>query len=151
MLSDLGSSPRGLSSEEAAKRLERCGPNAVVVANAAIGFVQESKVGRAIEELLKYSVTTAKVRRAGAQTSLYAKNVVPGDMLPADIRFIPAKDVFVDESIFTGESQAVLKKVDPLKDEWLVPADQVNMGFSGTILTRGRGKGSSSRPDQPPR
>lgn len=195
VLSGLGSSESGLTSEEAAKRLERYGPNeivrekpkgplyylvkqinqpliyvllvaavvtsyleewidtavilAVVFANASIGFIQESKAGRAIEELLKFSVTAAKVKRDGVQTSRSARDIVPGDivvvqagdMIPADVRFLLAKDLFVDESIFTGESSAVLKETAALKDEWLVPADQVNMGFSGTLVVRGRGEG----------
>ena len=122
---------------------------AVVIANAVIGFVQESKAGREIEEMLKFSVTTAKARRDGTPTAVPAKEIVPGDivmlqagdMIPADIRLTVAKDLYVDESVFTGESSAVLKRTGALADEWLVPADQVNMGFSGTLITRGRGEG----------
>jgi len=122
---------------------------AVVVANAVIGFVQESKAGREIEEMLKFSVTSAKARRDGAPTGVSAKEIVPGDivvlaagdMIPADIRLTVAKDLYVDESVFTGESSAVLKHTRQFEDEWLVPADQVNMGFSGTLITRGRGEG----------
>jgi magnesium-transporting ATPase (P-type) len=118
----------------------------VVAVNATIGFIQESKAGRAIEELLKYSVTMAKVKRDGVQAQLPAKGLVPGDvvillagdMIPADIRFLIAKDLFVDESVFTGESQPVLKESEPMGDRWFVPADQVNMGFFGTFVVRGR-------------
>lgn len=122
---------------------------AVVMANAAIGFIQESKAGRAIEELIKFSVTSAKVRRGGAQSSLSARELVPGDivilqagdMVPADLRLILAKNLFVDESVLTGESAPVLKQTDPLDDESPIPADQVNMGFSGTLVVRGKGEG----------
>ncbi|OGS43520.1 MAG: hypothetical protein A3K76_03915 [Euryarchaeota archaeon RBG_13_57_23] len=122
---------------------------AVVVVNAALGFIQESKAGRAIEELMRFTVTTTKVKRDGGQISISAKEIVPGDivivqagdMVPADMRFVFAKDLFVDESVFTGESSSVLKQTGTLKDEWLVPADQVNMGFSGTLVVRGRGEG----------
>ncbi|OGS56077.1 MAG: hypothetical protein A3K60_02850 [Euryarchaeota archaeon RBG_19FT_COMBO_56_21] len=122
---------------------------AVVVANAIMGYVQESKAGRAIEELIRYSVATAKVRRNGDQLTLPSRNIVPGDivvlqsgdMVPADLRFMFAKNLFVDESVFTGESAPVLKQTETLNDEWLVPADQVNMGFSGTLVVRGRGEG----------
>ena len=192
VLSDFGSSPAGLSSEDARKGLVQYGPNevvrekakgplyylakqinqpliyvllvasivtaylgewvdtgailVVVVANAAIGFIQESRAGKAIEELLKYSVTAAKVKRDGAQIPLSAKELVPGDvvvllagdMIPADLRFLLAKDLFVDESVFTGESQPVLKQSDVLTDQWLVPADQTNMAFQGTFVVRGR-------------
>ena len=195
VLSSLGSSRSGLTSDEARNRLERYGPNevvrekpkgplyyflkqikqpliyvllvaaavttyleewvdtavilAVVLANAIIGFVQESKAGREIEELLKFSVTAAKARRDGTPTAVSAKEIVPGDiimlqagdMIPADLRLTVAKDLYVDESVFTGESSAVLKQTEELEDEWLVPADQINMGFSGTLITRGRGEG----------
>ncbi len=118
----------------------------VVVVNAGLGFVQESKAGRAIEELLRYSVTTAKVLRDGSQAQLSAIELVPGDvvvlsagdMIPADLRFTLTKDLFVDESIFTGESEPVLKQSGVLKSQWLIPADQTNMGFLGTFVVRGR-------------
>jgi len=118
----------------------------VVAANAAIGFIQESKAGKAIEELLKYSITTAKVKRDGTQVPLSARDLVPGDvvvllagdMIPADLRFLLAKDLFVDESVFTGESQPVQKQTEALTDQWLVPADQTNMAFLGTFVVRGR-------------
>jgi calcium-translocating P-type ATPase len=119
---------------------------AVVIANAAIGFVQERKAGKAIQELLKFTVTSAKVRREGLQRTVPSTELVPGDivllqagdLMPADARLILAKDFFVDESIFTGESQPVLKRTDRLGDKWLIPADQTNMVFSGTLAVRGR-------------
>jgi magnesium-transporting ATPase (P-type) len=122
---------------------------AVVVVNAIIGFIQESKAGRAIEELIRFSVTTAKVRRNGVQITLPANEIVPGDviimqagdMVPADLRLILAKDLYVDESVFTGEAAAVFKQTDALKDMPLIPADQINMCFTGTLVVRGRGEG----------
>ena len=192
VLSHLGSSAAGLSSDEARRRLQRYGPNevvrerpkgpfyyiakqinqpliyvlllasvvtaylgewvdtgvilVVVAVNATIGFIQESKAGKAIEELVKYSVTAAKVKRDGIQVQLSAKELVPGDvvvllagdMVPADLRVLLAKDLFVDESVFTGESEPVLKRSDRLEDHWLVPADQTNMAFVGTFAVRGR-------------
>jgi len=119
---------------------------AVIIANAAIGFLQERKAGKAIQELLKISVATGRVRRDGQQKTISSTEVVPGDvvllqagdMIPADTRLIFAKDFFVDESLFTGESQPVLKRTDALKGRWLIPADQTNMAFSGTLAVRGR-------------
>ncbi|UCE80524.1 MAG: HAD-IC family P-type ATPase [Methanobacteriota archaeon] len=119
---------------------------AVVVANTAIGFAQERKAGRAIQELLRFSELTARVRRDGQEKSISSVGIVPGDilllqagdMVPADARLIVAKDFFVDESILTGESQPALKNTDVLDREWLIPADQTNMAFSGTMVVRGR-------------
>ncbi len=121
---------------------------AVVLANAAIGFMQERKAGQAVEELLKYEVASAKVKRDGAQQMISSKELVPGDvvvvqagdMVPADMRFLTLKDLFVDESLMTGESTSVTKSFAPLADENLVPADQTNMGFLGTFVVRGRGE-----------
>lgn len=119
---------------------------AVIVVNTLIGFAQERKAGRAIQELLRFSVATARVRRDGQEKSISSVEIVPGDilllqagdMVPADARLTVAKDFFVDESILTGESQPALKNTDALDRQWLIPADQTNMAFSGTLVVRGR-------------
>lgn len=120
----------------------------VVATNAMIGFLQERKAGEAISELLKYEVAYVKVKRDGHQVMLPATELVPGDvimlqagdMVPADVRFVFVKDVYVDESLLTGESQGVLKQTEAIPRENLVPADMTNMGFSGTFVVRGRGE-----------
>lgn len=195
VLSDLSSSPAGLTQDEARRRLEEHGPNevprekpkgplyyllrqinqpliyvllissvitaylhewvdtvvilVVVAVNAVIGFLQERKAGEAISELLKYEVASVKVKRDSHQVTLPATELVPGDvimlqagdMVPADIRFIFVKDLYADESLLTGESQGVLKQTAAIRKENLVPADMINMGFSGTFIVRGRGEG----------
>ena len=121
----------------------------VVAVNALIGYFQERKAGQAIEELLKYEVASAKVKRDGHSQIVPAPQLVPGDvislqagdMVPADVRFIVAKDLFTDESLLTGESQGVLKQSGVSLKDNPVPADQDNMGFSGTFVVRGRGEG----------
>ncbi len=122
---------------------------AVVLANALIGLLQERKAGRDIEELMRYSVSQARVRRAGQPKTVPSRELVPGDvvllqagdMLPADLRLFLVKDMSVDESVFTGESIPVVKTTDALSEDWLAPADRTNMAFSGTIVVRGRGEG----------
>ncbi|HEX7392612.1 MAG TPA: HAD-IC family P-type ATPase [Thermoplasmata archaeon] len=122
---------------------------AVIAVNALIGFFQERKAGEAIQDLLKYEVASAKVKRDGHLQTISAPGLVPGDlvalqsgdMIPADLRFTLAKDLFTDESLLTGESQGVLKHTGTIHKENPVPADQTNMGFSGTFVIRGRGEG----------
>jgi calcium-translocating P-type ATPase len=90
---------------------------AVVGANAAIGAVEESRVGRAVEALRQMGSTSAQVLRGGVRTRIPADQVVPGDLLllsagdrvPADARLIRTHGLQVDEAALTGESLPVAK------------------------------------------
>ena len=64
-----------------------------------------------------------------------------GGRVPADLRLFSVKDLSVDEAVLTGESIPVQKYVDALDNPNLSPGDQVNMCFSGTFITKGRGRG----------
>ncbi len=122
---------------------------AVVVLNAAIGFVQERKAQQAMRALAGMSAPKADVLRDGHVHVLPSRVLVPGDVvllasgvrIPADARLIRTVDLEVDESALTGESVPVRKSTDPLEHENLVPGDQVNMVFGATTVTRGRGRG----------
>ncbi len=122
---------------------------AVVLLNAILGFVQEGKAETALEALQSMMVPECMVVRGGEVRRLPSRELVPGDILvleggdkiPADLRFIDASSLYVDESSLTGESVPVPKKVQALTGENLVPGDQRNMGFSGTYLTQGTARG----------
>ena len=129
---------------------------AVVVLNAAIGFVQEWRARKAIRALSEISAPKARLLRDGEQVEVPTEEVVPGDVavlesgvrVPADVRLIEAKDLRVDESALTGESEPVEKQAGPVDDEKAVPGDQFSMAFSGTNVTRGRGRGIVVRTGQ---
>ncbi|WP_158857464.1 cation-translocating P-type ATPase [Lunatibacter salilacus] len=121
---------------------------AVVLVNAIIGFIQESKALRAINALSKQMTAKATVLRQGKKHEIDAAELVPGDIvilksgdkIPADIRLFEVRDLKVDESALTGESVAVEKQTDPVPEENLI-GDRFSVGFSSTNITYGQGKG----------
>lgn len=121
----------------------------VVLLNAILGFVQEGKAEGALDALRNMMVQEALVLRDNDQRRIAARELVPGDLVvlesgdrvPADLRFIETSDLHVDESSLTGESIPVVKTIDALQGENLVPGDQKNVGFSGTYITRGTARG----------
>jgi magnesium-transporting ATPase (P-type) len=122
---------------------------AVVLLNAGIGFIQELRARNAITLLAEMSAPRARVRRDGQTVEIATADVVPGDIVrlasgsavPADLRLLRVRDLRVDESALTGESETVRKSTDPVEDERAVPGDQSGMVFAGTSVTRGRGTG----------
>ncbi|MEZ6061396.1 MAG: cation-transporting P-type ATPase [Planctomycetaceae bacterium] len=120
----------------------------VVVINAVIGFIQESKAEQAIDSLKKMLAPQAIVLRSGKQTSVPTSELVPGDVVvlhggdkvPADLRLIQSRNLQVDEAPLTGESLPVEKCVDVLKGDVSL-ADRRNMAFGGTLVTAGTGTG----------
>jgi len=121
---------------------------AVVVLNGVIGFAQEYKAEKAIEALKKMVAPKARVVRAGVETRVDARDLVPGDVLvleegdkiPADCRLLEAVSLEVDEAALTGESMPVKKNALLTLGEKQSLNEQANMIFLGTIVTRGRGK-----------
>jgi cation-transporting ATPase F len=120
----------------------------VVLLNAIIGFVQESKALQAINALSKSVKSTAIVIRDGNKISISAEKLVPGDLVvlqpgdkvSADMRLINVKDLKIDESALTGESVATEKNSTLLpKDSGL--GDRRNMAYSSTLVTYGTGLG----------
>jgi magnesium-transporting ATPase (P-type) len=119
----------------------------IVVANAVLGFVQERKAEQAVAALQRMAAPAATVLRDGAQGRVPAEELVPGDIMilaegdavGADGRLVQVASLSVAESSLTGESEPVLK------DRATLPApaplgDRTNMAFSGTAVTRGRGR-----------
>ncbi|MBI4021389.1 MAG: cation-translocating P-type ATPase [Candidatus Aenigmarchaeota archaeon] len=189
----LQSSPAGLAEDEAARRLEKLGPNelrqekkisplklflaqfrnflililiaatvfsfaigeavdgavilVIVILNAVFGFVQEYRADKAIESLKKLTSPEAVVLRGGEMKKLPSRLLVPGDIvlldegskIPADLRLLEAVNLKIDEASLTGESEPVTKKPGVLAKAEL--ADRVNMAYTGTHVTYGRGRG----------
>ena len=187
-----GDTALGLSSEEAAARLARLGPNelaratrpaytriaagqlldplvallvaaalvslavgegleaavigAIVVLNAAFGFVQEVQAARAVAALTEAVALEAIVVRDGAPARIPARELVPGDLVriregdrvPADARLVTSIGVEVDESALTGESVPVPKGVDPVPLDAPL-AEREPVVYAGTGVTRGAG------------
>ncbi|MFG2087248.1 cation-translocating P-type ATPase [Spirillospora sp. NPDC048824] len=188
-----GDMSHGLTSAEAAARLEREGPNAlpaargrgpvvrfllqfnspliyvllvaavvtallgehvdavvilgVVIVNAVVGFVQESRAEKALTALAAMTQTIATVVRDGAASRVPAAGLVRGDLVeleagdkvPADLRLLRTDELAVDESTLTGESVPVTK--DPAALPEVSLADRTAMAYSGTLVTAGRAAG----------
>jgi len=118
----------------------------IVVLNAVIGVIQESKAEKALDALKKLSSPNAKVIRDGEQRIVQASNVVPGDIVlveagdfvPADARILSSASLKVDESALTGESLPVEKHSGIITSD---EHDADNMAFMETDVASGRGKG----------
>ena len=125
---------------------------AVVLLNAVLGVIQESKAEAAIEALQTMTAATCKVLRDGKLTILHSDELVPGDVVlleagdavPADGRIIENASLKIEEAALTGESVPVNKMIEALgmdtgKDE--VPlGDRKNMCYMGSTVVYGRGK-----------
>ena len=120
---------------------------AVIAINAAIGYWTERKSSKAIAALRDQFEPTAVVRRGGAQRSISAAELVPGDLVqlqagcrvPADGRIVQAERLAVVEALLTGEAEAVSKQVPAQVTPAVALADRVNMVYMGTWVTRGHG------------
>jgi Ca2+-transporting ATPase len=121
----------------------------VVIANAIIGVVQESKAEKSLEALKKLSGHEAKVLRNGTVQTVPARELVKGDIVvletgdyvPADLRIFEAINFKVQESSLTGESVPVEKQANKIDEEEVAIGDRANMLFSSSLVTYGRGKG----------
>ncbi len=122
---------------------------AIVILNAIVGFVQEYKAEKAMEALKKMAQTNAVVIRDNVHTTISSTALVQGDIvlleagniIPADIRLTEAVLLKVNESSLTGESMAVEKQTGVLASAEISLGDYTNMGFKGTHVANGRGKG----------
>ena len=120
---------------------------AVVLLNAIMGYIQESRAEQAVAALRQMSAAHANVIRDGERQSIPATEVVPGDIIlieegdtiPADARLIQSTALQTAEAALTGESLPVSKDIAPIADE-VGLGDRHNMIFSGTAATYGRGK-----------
>ena len=123
----------------------------VVLINATLGVLQESKAEKAIEALQEMSAATSKVIRDGSQVSVKSEDLVVGDIVlleagdavPADCRIIECFSLKCEEAALTGESVPVTKQSDTLKagsGNDVPLGDRKNMLYMGSTVAYGRGK-----------
>ena len=120
----------------------------VVIVNAIIGVAQESKAEKSLEALQKLTDHATKVLRDGNVQVIPAKELVPGDVvildtgdyIPADLRIIEAINLKSQEASLTGESVPVEKQVSKIEEAEIGIGDRINMLFSSSLVTYGRGK-----------
>ena len=120
----------------------------IVLLNGVIGFVQEFKAEKSLQNIKKLSFNEAKVLREGVLKRINNESVVigdvifleAGDIVPADVRIIENVHLKIDESSLTGESNPV-EKSDKLISNKTPLADRSNMAFKGCNVTSGRGVG----------
>jgi magnesium-transporting ATPase (P-type) len=188
------SSAKGLTSDEAARRLESDGPNrlpaakprslmarvfaqfnnlliyvllasalvtvllrhaldavvilAVVLINAAIGFIQEGRAEKSLEAIRAMLTREASVLRDGRRLTVPAESLVVGDVvlteagdrIPADLRLLRASNLRIEEAALTGESAPADKSTDPVAPDAAL-GDRASMAYSGTLVASGQGAG----------
>lgn len=122
---------------------------AIVVMNALFGVFQEQKSERAIDSLKKMTQPVALVLRDGVMVSVKTSDLVIGDIVclkdgsivPADLRLIEAKNLKMNESMLTGESEAVQKYADSIYQKDVSLGDRKNVVYAGSIVESGHAKG----------
>lgn len=121
----------------------------VVVINAVLGVMQESKAEKALAALKKMSSPHVKVKRGGAVKQANTEEVMLGDIIlleagdyvPADMRLLQCASLKIEEAALTGESVPAEKITQPIDKEDIVIGDRRNMAYSGSSVTYGRGTG----------
>ena len=121
-----------------------------VLIGAVLGFIQEYNSQKSVELLKKFLVDHSRILRNGTEILVKSEDIAlgdicilePGNILPADMRFIRADNLLVDESILTGESMSVSKTSLLLEEQNISGIhNATNMGFSGTTIMQGKGVG----------
>ena len=120
----------------------------VLLVNAIIGSIQENSAQHSASALRKLVTHVAHVER-GDTFEIDAQSLVPGDIVllesgdkvPADLRLLSVNGLQIDESLLTGESLPVTKDSGVILPADVTTGDKINMAFSGTLVSRGRGLG----------
>lgn len=120
----------------------------VVILNAVLGTVQHVKAEQSLDNLKALTSPVAKVKRNNKIMEIPSEEIVVGDILlleagdyvSADGRLLECHNLQINESSLTGESLAVEKNTDLIKDDQVATADKSNMVFTGSFVTNGRGK-----------
>jgi Ca2+-transporting ATPase len=121
----------------------------IVLLNAGLGVIQESRAEEALAALKKMASPDANVLRDGHRQAIPARDVVPGDIVfleagnfvPADVRLIETANLRIDEAALTGESVAVTKNENFEIEPNAALGDRKTMAYTGTLVTYGRGFG----------
>src|SRR5687767_9347016 len=121
----------------------------IVVLNAIVGVIQESKAEQALAALKKMAAPNAQVIRDGHQLTVPGRELVPGDIValeagnyvPADMRLLSSVNLKVEEASLTGESVPVEKNAAAVLDKEVPLGDRKNSAFMSTMVTYGRGRG----------
>lgn len=121
----------------------------VVILNAVLGVFQEARSEAAIEALKNMATPEAHVKRDGAIVEIPSTELVPGDIVlleagdvvPADLRLTQAHSLKIEESALTGESVPVDKSNETLQGQDIALGDRINMAYSNSNVTYGRGEG----------
>ncbi len=120
----------------------------IVILNAIMGIIQESRAEQSLAALKKLAAPEAQVLRDGHRVSLPAPKLVPGDIvfieagnyIPADIRLLEAVNLSIEEASLTGESVPAKKNAKGALEADIPIGDRENSAFMGTLVTYGRGK-----------
>ncbi|MCK4536587.1 MAG: HAD-IC family P-type ATPase, partial [Desulfuromonadales bacterium] len=121
---------------------------AVILLNAGLGTFQEWKAEKSAAALQNLLKTTCRVHRDNNHQEIPAEDLVPGDIVllesgsrvPADLRLLEICSLAIDESLLSGESQAVSKQTEPAAQECPL-SERSCMAFAGSSVARGRGQG----------
>ncbi|KAI9490870.1 potassium/sodium efflux P-type ATPase [Zychaea mexicana] len=121
---------------------------AIMFLNAGVGFAQEYKAEKTMDSLRQMASPTSQVVRDGQSKTIPTRELIPGDVIilkagdvvGADCRVIESFNMDIDEALLTGESVPVNKVIDTLEGSEIPLGDRVNMTYSSTVLTKGRGK-----------
>lgn len=121
----------------------------IIILNIFIGFLQTLQAEKEIDSLRTLGTPTCNVYRDGDTINVQTADVVPGDIVdlntgdsvPADIRLIEAVNLEADEALLTGESAPISKSPKLTFDEDTGPGDRLNVVYSSTTITKGRGRG----------
>ncbi len=121
----------------------------IVILNAGLGVLQESRAEEALAALKKMAAPDANVLRDGHRRAIPAREVVPGDIVfleagnfvPADVRLLETVNLRIEEAALTGESVAVTKNANLELDEDAGLGDRKTMAYTGTVVSYGRGVG----------
>jgi P-type Ca2+ transporter type 2C len=120
---------------------------AIVILNAMLGFIQESRAEKSVRALMALAAPESTVIRDGERQRVATHDIVPGDLvlieagdkIPSDSRLTEVANLKTDEAPLTGESVPVSKELKPITGD-VGLGDRRNMVFSGTVATYGRGR-----------
>ena len=121
----------------------------IVILNAVMGIIQESRAEKSLAALKKMAAPEAQVMRDGHRQTVATRLLVPGDVvyieagnfIPADLRLMEAVNLSIDEASLTGESMPSKKNAQSLLQNGIPIGDRQNSAFMGTVATYGRGQG----------